>query len=82
MKKARVESEQAIRFMNSLDSNDVLRGRTVSLKDTQDLVTGDETHLGDTVRITEGNTDLGGGQTLAGELANVIDNILGGSLEP
>ena len=55
---------------------------TIALQDTQDLVTGDEEHLGDTVRVTEGNTDLGGRQTLAGELGDVLDDILRGRLEP
>jgi hypothetical protein len=54
----------------------------LGFEDTEDLVTGDEAHLGDTVRVTEGNTDLGWGQTLAGELDDLVDNILGGGLEP
>ena len=56
--------------------------RTVGLQDTEDLVTGDEADLGDTVRVTEGNTDLGGGETLASQLGDVIADILGGGLEP
>ena len=56
--------------------------RTVGLQDTEDLVTGQEADLGDTVRVTEGNTDLRGRQTLAGELADVLDDILRGRLEP
>ena len=56
--------------------------RTVGLQDTEDLVTGNETDLGDTVRVTEGNTDLGGSETLASQLGDVIDDILGGGLEP
>ena len=56
--------------------------RTVGLQDTEDLVTGNETDLGDTVRVTEGNTDLGGGETLASQLGDVVDDILGGGLEP
>ena len=55
---------------------------TVRLQDTKDLVTGDETHLGDTVRVTEGHTDLRRGQTLARQLADVVNNILRGGLEP
>lgn len=54
----------------------------MSLEDTEDFVTSDESHLGDTVRVTEGNTDLGGGQTLTGELGDVLIDILGGGLEP
>jgi hypothetical protein len=55
---------------------------TVRLEDTKDLVTGDETDLGNTVRVTEGNTDLRWGQTLTGELDDVVDNIFWGRLEP
>ena len=55
---------------------------TARFEDTKDLITGDESDLGDAVRITEGNTDLGRGQTLTGELADVLDNIIGGGLEP
>ena len=55
---------------------------TVGLQDTEDLVTGDETDLGDTVRVTEGDTDLGGSETLASQLGDVVDDILGGGLEP
>ena len=56
--------------------------RTLGFEDTEDLITGDEAYLGDTVRVAEGNTDLGGGQTLAGELDDLVDNILRGGLEP
>lgn len=56
--------------------------RTVGLQDTEDLVTGDKAHLGDAVRVTEGNTDLGGSETLARQLGDVLDNILRGGLEP
>ena len=56
--------------------------RTVRFKHTQDLVTSDEAHLGDTVRVTEGYTDLGGGEALAGELDDVLDNIIVGGFEP
>ena len=56
--------------------------RTVGLQDTEDLVTGDETDLGDTVRVTEGNTDLGGGKTLASKLGDVVNDVLRGRLQP
>jgi hypothetical protein len=56
--------------------------RTMGLQDTEDLVTGDEAHLGDTVRVTEGNTDLRGCQTLTGELDDVLNDILRSGLEP
>ena len=57
-------------------------GRTLGFEDTEDLVTGDEAHLGDTVRVTEGNTDLGWGQALAGELDDLVDDIFVCGLEP
>ena len=52
------------------------------LEDTEDLVTGNKTHLGDTVRVTEGNTDLRRGETLASELDDVLDDVVRGGLEP
>jgi hypothetical protein len=52
------------------------------LEDTEDFVTGDETDLGDTVRVTEGDTDLGGGKAFPGELDDVVDNVLWGCLKP
>lgn len=55
---------------------------TARFEDTKDLVAGNESHLGDTVRVTEGNADLGWGQTLTGKLADVFNNIIGGGLEP
>ena len=55
---------------------------TVRLEDTKDLVTSDKTDLGDTVRVTEGNTDLGGCKALASQLGDVLDDIVGGGLEP
>lgn len=32
--------------------------------------------------VTEDNTDLGRGGTLLGQLADVVDNLVGGGLEP
>ena len=52
------------------------------LEDTEDLVTSDKAHLGDAMRVTKGNTDLRGSQTLAGEFDNLINDILGSGLEP
>ena len=57
--------------------------RTVRLQDTEDLVTGDETDLGDTVRVTEGNTNLRGGETLTSKFNDVLDSIFRGvGLQP
>jgi hypothetical protein len=54
----------------------------VSLQDPQDLVSRDEPHLGNAVRVTEGDTDLGRGETLTGELDDLVDDVFGGGLEP
>lgn len=59
-----------------------MRSETVGLQDTEDLVTGDGLDLGDTVRVTEDDTDLGRGQTLASELEDVLLDLLSGDLEP
>ena len=56
--------------------------RTVGLQDTEDLVTSDEAHLWDTVRVAEGNTNLRGCQTLARQLRDVLDDILRRGLQP
>lgn len=44
--------------------------------------TSDDLDLGNTVGVTENDTDLGGSGALLGELANLVDNLLGGGLEP
>ena len=56
--------------------------RTVGLQDTEDLVTGHEADLGDAMGVAEGDTDLRGGETLTGEFYDVVDDIVGGRLEP
>lgn len=44
--------------------------------------TGHNLDLGNTVGVTEDNTDLGRSGTLLGQLADVVNNLLGGGLEP
>jgi hypothetical protein len=44
--------------------------------------TGDDLDLSDSVGVTEDNTDLGGGSSLTGELDDLLDNLLGGGLQP
>jgi hypothetical protein len=44
--------------------------------------TGDDLDLGNTVGVTEDDTDLGWGGALLGELADLVDDLLGGGLEP
>jgi hypothetical protein len=50
--------------------------RTVRLEDTENFVARDKTHLRNTVRVAEGNTDLGRCETFACELDDVLDDIL------
>jgi hypothetical protein len=54
----------------------------VRLEDAEDLVTSDEAHLRNAVRVTESNTNLRGSQTLASKLDNVLNDIIGSCLEP
>jgi len=56
--------------------------KTARLQDTKDLVTGNKSHLRDTVRVPEGDTNLGRRKTLASKLRDVLDDILGGRLQP
>ena len=59
-----------------------LWSQTVGFQDSQDLVTGDNLGLGDTVGISQKNTNLRRSQTLSGVLDNVLDNVTRGQLEP
>ena len=59
-----------------------LGGEAMGLEDADDLLTGDGLDLGDAVGVTEDDADLGGGETLLGELADVLLDLLGGDLEP
>lgn len=45
-------------------------------------LTSDNLDLGNAVGVTEDDTDLRGGSTLTGELANLVDDLLGGGLQP
>jgi hypothetical protein len=46
------------------------------------LLTSDDLDLGDTMAVSEDNTDLRRSSTLSGQSADVLDNGLGGALEP
>jgi hypothetical protein len=59
-----------------------LRSETVGLEDTENLVTSDTLDLGNAVRVTENDTNLGGGKTLLSELEDLFANFLGSSLNP
>lgn len=54
----------------------------MALENTEDLVSRHEADLGDTVAVPQDDTDLGGSETLPGELHDVVDDILGGGLQP
>jgi len=53
---------------------------TVGLQDPEDLVSGNEFDLGDTVRVSEDDTDLRRRKTPLGEFEDLIRDVLGGSL--
>ena len=55
---------------------------SVGLEDTDDFVSSHVLGLGNSVGITEDDANLRGGQTLLGELADLVDNLSGGGLEP
>lgn len=59
-----------------------LGGEAGRLEDAEDLVSGDDLDLGDTVRVTEDLTNLGGSGALLCELADLLDNLLGSCLQP
>jgi len=59
-----------------------LWGEAVGLEDSENLVTSDNLDLSNTVGVTEDNTDLRWGGTLLCELADLLDNLLWGGLQP
>lgn len=56
--------------------------RTVTLEDSENLVSSDDLDLGDTVRVTKDLTDLRRSGALLCELADLLDDLLGSGLEP
>jgi len=58
------------------------RGQPLVLQDTQNLASRNSLHLGNSEGVTEGHSNLAGGDTLLGHLHNLVDDLLGGSLEP
>ena len=50
--------------------------RTVRLEDTENFVPRDKAHLRNTVRVTEGDTDLGRRETFARELNELLNDVL------
>jgi len=59
-----------------------IRGEAAGLEDTQDSVTSDNLDLGDSVGVTEDNTDLRRSGTLLGQLADLVNDLLGSGLQP
>jgi hypothetical protein len=55
---------------------------TVGLQDSENLVSSHKLDLGDTVRVTEDDTDLGRGETTLGQLEDLVADLLGGGLGP
>jgi len=58
------------------------RCKTIGLQDSQDLVSSHVSHLGDTVRISENDTNLRWSQTLLGQFADMVRNLRGCDLQP
>jgi len=58
------------------------RSEAIRLEDSENLVTSNNLNLRDTVRISEDNTDLRWSCALLGEFADLVNNLLGGGLEP
>ena len=54
----------------------------MGFEDTEDFVSSDKTNLRDTVRVTEGDTDLGRGQTLTSKLDDLLDNFFWAGFKP
>jgi hypothetical protein len=49
-----------------------IRGQTLGLEDAEDLVAGDEADLGDSVAVSEDDSDLGRGHALLGQLEDLV----------
>jgi len=58
------------------------RGKSVRLENTDDLLSSHAGHLGNTVRVTKDDTNLGRGKTLLGKITDLRLNIRGGDLAP
>lgn len=57
-------------------------GKALSFENTEDFVACHETDLGDAVRVTKGDTDLGWSEALSSKLCDVLDDVLWRCLEP
>jgi len=59
-----------------------LQERTLGLQNSENFVTGDESHLGNTMRVTKNDANLGWCQAFSCEFYNVFDDIFGRSFKP
>eukprot|EP00558_Chaetoceros_sp_UNC1202_P004446 CAMPEP_0197232400 /NCGR_PEP_ID=MMETSP1429-20130617/567_1 /TAXON_ID=49237 /ORGANISM="Chaetoceros sp., Strain UNC1202" /LENGTH=99 /DNA_ID=CAMNT_0042690407 /DNA_START=164 /DNA_END=463 /DNA_ORIENTATION=+ len=55
---------------------------SVGLEDTDDLLSRDGIDIRNAIGVTEDDSDLGGGESLLGELADVVLDVGGGDFEP
>lgn len=54
----------------------------MGFENTKDFVSGDETDLRDTMRVTEDDTDLGRSHALTSKLGDLFDDLFWGSFKP
>jgi hypothetical protein len=68
--------DQHVQILGHLGSEAVL------LEDSEDLGASDTLNLGDAVRVSKSDADLGGGGALLGQLHNLVNQIVGADLDP
>ena len=59
-----------------------LRAESVFLEHSEDLGASDSGYLGDAVVVSENGPNLGGGGSLLGQLDNLLNQVIGGDLNP
>ena len=59
-----------------------VRGKSVGLQKTNNLLSSDSLDLGNAIGVTKNDTNLGGSQTLLGQLAHMFLHICSRDLEP
>jgi hypothetical protein len=59
-----------------------LGSEAAGLENSENSVTGDKLDLGNTMAVAKDNTNLRGSGTLTGELGDLLNNLLGGGLQP
>jgi len=57
-------------------------GEAGLLQDSEDFASRDALHLGNSVRIPHGHTNLGGSGSFTGQLHNLVNNVVGGDAHP